>query len=358
MKSLSFPLFKTKSPPGSPKFDLTDPKSRIVYFDFKAGAEIRKIKNYLTSNTFVAILLAKKAASKGTASKMFAEVIGREKVVHVSVGDIVRAVHQDLETKKAQETEELMTYLEKNYRGYMPLKEGVKAILGRSQDKVSVPDELMLALLKREIDKHERKALFIDGFPRTLDQVSYSLFFRDLVDYRDDPDFFILIDVPERVIDRRLKYRVVCPQCQNSRNLKLLATKKVGYDSKSKEFYLVCDSSQCSGARMVAKEGDELGIGAYRERMKKDEQLMRQALSLYGIPKILLRNAVPVEKAKEYVDDYEITPEYVYRWNKSKKRVEVEEKPWVVKDDEGVPSYSLMIQPVVVSLIKQLADLL
>ena len=76
----------------------------------------------------------------------------------------------------------------------------------------------------------EKKALFIDGFPRDLDQVSYSLFFRDLIGYRADPDIFILIDVPNSVIDERIKYRVVCPKCHTPRNLKLLATKQVEYD--------------------------------------------------------------------------------------------------------------------------------
>jgi len=34
------------------------------------------------------------------------------------------------------------------------------------------------------------------------------------------------------------------------------------------------------------------------------------------------------------------------------------EKPWIVKDDEGVPSYSLLAPPVVVSMIKQIVEVL
>jgi len=34
------------------------------------------------------------------------------------------------------------------------------------------------------------------------------------------------------------------------------------------------------------------------------------------------------------------------------------EKPWVVKDDDGVPSYSLLPQAVAVSLIKQMVSVL
>ena len=109
---------------------------------------------------------------------------------------------------------------------------------------------------------------------------------------------------------------------------------------------------------MVKKEGDELGIKPIRERLKVDEKLMELAFSLYGIPKILLRNSVPVTEAKNFVDDYEITPEYVLEWNKKLKKVTVKEKPWIFLDDEGVPSFSLLPQPVVISMIKQMVEVL
>lgn len=355
MKKISFPLFKTKSPLGSPKFDLTDPKQRQAYFQFKAGPEIEKIQKYLENNTFVAILLGKKNAGKGTYSKLFTEAIGSKNIAHLSVGDIVRRLDKEVADSKSRK--KLEAFLEANYRGYLPINEVIKAQFKRST-KTLLPTEFVLALLKREIGRLKRKALFIDGFPRNLGQISYSLFFRDLIDYRGDPDFFVLIDVPEKVIDERIKYRVVCPKCQTPRNLKLLATKKVGYDTKTKEFYLVCDNPTCGGVRMIAKEGDELGIEMIRDRLVKDEELIKRAFSLYGIPKILLRNPVPVEKAKQYVDDYEITPEYVYEWDKTSGKVKTTERPWVIEDDQGVPSYSLLPHPVTVSLIKQLADLI
>jgi hypothetical protein len=113
-----------------------------------------------------------------------------------------------------------------------------------------------------------------------------------LIGYRDDPDFFVLIDVPDSVIDERIKWRRVCPLCQTSRNLKLLPTSKIAYDEKKKEFYLICDDMNCKGAKMLPKEGDNLGIKPIRERLKKDEKLIKQAFSLCGIPKILLRNSV------------------------------------------------------------------
>lgn len=354
MRELDFPLFKTKFG-GVPKFDLTDPKQRQAYFQFKARSEIEKIRKYLEKNTFVAILLGKKNAGKGTYSKLFAEAIGLPNIAHLSVGDLVRALDQEVTKPKSRE--KLEAFLEKNYRGYLPIKQVIQAQLKRST-KTLLPTEFILALIKREISRLEKKALFIDGFPRNLDQISYSLFFRDLIDYRDDPDFFVLIDVPEKVIDERIKYRVVCPKCQTPKNLKLLTTKKVGYDPETKEFYLVCDNPSCKELRMVAKEGDELGIEVIKDRLEKDEELIKRAFLLYGIPKILLRNSVPVDKAKEYVDDYEITPEYIYEWDKVYGKVKIKEKPYIFENDQGVLSYSLLPAPVVISLIKQLADLL
>jgi len=256
----------------------------------------------------------------------------------------------DVEKRK-----EIVEFLEKNYRGRLPLEEIMKSWDNRST-KTLLPTELILALAKKEISKLGRKAIFIDGFPRDIDQVSYSLFFRDLIDYREDPDVFILIDVPTTVIDERVKFRVICPLCQTSRNLKLLATKNVEYENG--KFHLICDNSSCAGARMVTKEGDEQGIEPIRARLEKDEMLVKEAYNLKGIPKVLLRNSIPVDKTEELTDDYEITPGYSYEWDEKENKVITTEKPWEVKDDEGTLSNSLMPPPVVVSLIKQLVQTL
>lgn len=351
MKGVDFPIFNTKSNDSSKKFDLTDFNDRQAYFEYKAGDEIKKLREYLKENSFIAYLLGKKSSGKGTYAKMLAEIVDKDRIAHFSVGDMIRSfdeVIRDPEKKK-----ELISFLEKNYRGFLPLETIMKAMEERST-KVLLPSELILALAKREISKLGKKAIFIDGFPRDMDQVSYSLFFRDLIGYREDPDVFVLIDVPTNVIDERVKSRVICPLCNTSRGLKLLPTKNVEYDKETGKFYLICDNSDCKGARMVTKEGDELGIEPIRERLNKDEMLIKEAFNLQGIPKILLRNSIPVEKTKELTDDYEITPEYVYTYDEKENKVITSKKPWEVLDDEGVLSNSLMPPPVVVSLLKQL----
>lgn len=354
-KGFSFPLFKTRIDGETRSFALDDPIERRKYFDFKAGNEIDKLRDYLRDNTFIAFLLGKKNSGKGTYSKLFMEAVGQERVAHISVGDIVRRVHEDLSDERKKR--ELMEFLNQRYRGFISAEEALQALLGRDTKNL-LPAEIMLALVEREIDTSSRKAIFIDGFPRSLDQVAYSLYFRALIGYRDDPDFFIFIDVPESIINERIKYRVVCPTCHTPRNMRVLRTKEIEYDAATKRFYLICDNPKCGGLRMVSKEGDELGIEVIRERIEVDEAVMKMILKLQGVPKIYLRNAVPAAQVKDFVDDYEITPSYRYEWDDVAKHVRVIEEPWTVPDDHGVPSHSLLPAAVTVSLIKQMVSAL
>ncbi|MBI2889084.1 MAG: nucleoside monophosphate kinase [Candidatus Liptonbacteria bacterium] len=355
MKNIHFPLFKTKIEKLRHRFDLSDPKERKKYFHAKAGKEIVKLRKYLKKNTFVGYLLGKKNSGKGTYSKLFMEAIGEEHVQHISVGDVVRDMFAALSSKKRKK--ELVDFLDRNYRGFHSIEETVKLIANKNQSTL-IPSELILALIKFEISKRPKKALFIDGFPRALDQITHSLFLKEIIGYREDPDFFIFIEVPEAVIDERMKSRVVCPICKTPRGLKLLTTKRVGYDEDMKQFYLICDTPSCAGERMVAKEGDELGIEPIRQRLELDDQIFRRLMALRGIPRISLRNSIPVTQAKKYVDDYEITPAYDYRRDQHTGKVITSQKPWTVKDDDGVRSYSLLPAAIVVALIKQIVEVL
>jgi hypothetical protein len=169
------------------------------------------------------------------------------------------------------------------------------------------------------------------------------------------------IDVPTNVIAERIKGRRICPICNTSRNLALLPTANVGYNESDKKFYLICDNKDCAGFNretMVGKEGDELGIEPIKDRLGTDQKLMERAVELHGIPKVFLRNAIPVGVAKDYVDDYELTSGYEYAWDAANKKVIVTEKPWTINDDEGRPSVSLQAPAVAISLIKQLVSVL
>src|SRR3989338_11666974 len=159
---------------------------------------------------------------------MIMEAVSAERVGHLSVGDIVRDIHQALETTPAAK-ENLVAFLEKNYRGFHTVEETLDLIMGRNQTSL-ISSELILSLIEYEISKRPKQAIFIDGFPRAIDQISYSLFLKELIGYLDDPDFLIFISVPEMVIDKRIKYRVICPNCKLSRSTKLAPTSKINYD--------------------------------------------------------------------------------------------------------------------------------
>src|SRR3990167_5903796 len=355
MRGLEFPITSTKVPGLTKSFDLADPEDRKKYFQAKVGKEITAISKYLEDHTFMGFFLGKKNAGKGTYSSLLREIFGTDKIATVALGDLVREIHANWDDYKT--TDEYQN-LKKFYRGYISFDEAVERLHGRSQSTL-LPTEFVLALLKTRIAKVGKKAIFLDGLPRDIDQISYSLFLRDLANYRDDPDFFMMIDIPMSVIDERIKYRVVCPNCNNSRNIKLLITKRIEYDESSKSFHLLCDNPNHGDIMMVRKEGDDLGIKPIRERLEKDEEILRKVFEeIHGVPKIMLRNHVPAAEADKYFDRYELTPEYVLSWDEKKKKVEVEEKPWTVKDDNGVESYSLLAPPVAVTLIKQLSKVL
>jgi adenylate kinase family enzyme len=353
MSDTDFPLQGTKISGLEQQFDLTNPVDRYQYFQAKVGKEIEKIKTFMETGTFIGFLLGIKNAGKGTYSKMFAELVGQDRYAHIAFGDVVRKVEQ--EYANPDKRQQIVKYMQKKYRGYLPLQDALKTFENRD-NKFLLPTEFILCLVEREIDQISKKTLFIDGFPRDLDQISYSLYFRDLINYRDDPDFFIILNVPEAVINERIKHRRVCPKCQTSRNIKLLATSDIRYDHAERDFYLWCDNPECGGARMVAKEGDDKGIENFRERIDKDKKLIEMAYQLHGVPKIFLRNSIPVDFADKNFDPYELTPEFYYEIKGD--RVVTKTKPWIIKDDHGVDSYSLMPAAVVVSLIRQLVEVL
>ena len=349
-----FPVFKTKVEGVTERFDLSDPAGRKQYFAAKCGPEIEKIKAYQSNDSFLSFLIGKKNTGKGTYSKLFMEIMGKEKNGHLSVGDLVRDIHSSLEDK--DEREKMLAFVKEDYRGFHGVEQIVDLIEGRSQTSL-MSTELILSLIKYEISKRPKQSIFIDGFPRAIDQITYSLFLKELIGYREDPDMMVFISVPEGIIDERIRSRRVCPKCKTPRNLKLLATKEVGYDEEQEAFYLICDDPACGGARMEKKEGDDLGIEPIRSRLEADDAVMAELLKLHGIPSIYLRNAIPVDQAADMVDEYELTPSYSYE-RQEDGSVKTIESPWVVKDDAGVDSYSLMPAAVVVGLIKQIASTL
>src|SRR3989344_4989686 len=126
MKGLEFPIIGTKasstgdvySNSGSgkiEKFDINSPGGRKEYFEAKVGDEINHIKDFLKDRTFIAYMLGKKGSGKGTYSKLLTEVFGEDKMVTVSVGDLIREADDWENFKKTEKYEKLRKY----YRGHV-----------------------------------------------------------------------------------------------------------------------------------------------------------------------------------------------------------------------------------------------
>ncbi|HLD51329.1 hypothetical protein A3K34_00535 [candidate division WWE3 bacterium RIFOXYC1_FULL_40_10] len=341
-------------------YDLSNPSDRHSYWHDKAGKKIEELKEFLEHNSFMAFLVAKKQAGKGTYAKMIEELLGQERFTHISVGDVVRKVEKDL--KNAYKAKEITDYLKREYRGFISIEDALTELRNRTSDKVSVPTELVLTLLKKEIKSSGNKGIFLDGLPRTMDQVSYSLYFRDLVGSRYEKDFFILIDVPLELIKIRMSGRRVCPQCGTSRSLVLNPTKFVRFSNARKDgdqFYFLCDNSGCAGyqtAEYIAKEGDDGGVELIEDRMRLDNELMSTVANLHGVPNILLNGCYPKDIISNYLEEYEIQTRYDYQYVNGS--VKVTEAPLYFRDEKGQEVGVMRAAVFVLCLIDQMHSLL
>lgn len=354
---MNFPFYNSKNLSNGQEYNLYDPLERRKYFEAKLGKRVEKLKEYLEDKSFVGYMIGKKQAGKGTYAKMVEEILGSDRFTHISVGDVIRETHENLldPVKKT----ELISKVEKHYRGYISFEKALEGVLTRSQSEVSVSDELVLALLKTKIDEIGKKALFIDGLPRNHDQISYSLYFRDLINYRDDRDFFILLDVPIEVIKLRMQGRVICPICKTSKNILINPTKFIDFDKSTNQFLFKCDNSLCSGfgnAIFVTKEGDSQGIDSIKKRIELDNELLGKAFELHGIPKVLIAGTVPVKDASNLLENYEIQRSFTYEYIDN--NVKIIDSPCIVKDDNGEDSFMPFAATYVVSLISQICDIL
>jgi len=332
------------------KYDLSLPDDRRKYFQEKVGIELDALNEYLESSSFVVYLLAKKMAGKGTYATMLREIFGEDKIAHLSVGDIMRYAEHAAETEKG--TKELKKWFEEEYAGGFKADDLVEMLKNHEFAKY-YPTGMIISLLKKAIRDSHGKALMIDGFPRNVSQIENALQFTDLIDYREDPDFFVHIEIPKAVIEARYAGRRVCPKCGNSRNLPLLLTPEIRYDSDTGEFILLCDNPSCDHQELVRKQADDAGMQAVEKRNQDTQELMDEVRK-YTDDKynLTLQNGL---KVGEEIEDYEVTQVFDLEVDEDTGKITKIPTPLVVKDDDGDDSYSLMAATVVKDFLKQLA---
>lgn len=102
MKNLEFPITDAKKKGVTKRFDINSPDGRKEYFEAKVGEEIKALRDYMQERTFVVYMVGKKNSGKGTYTKLLAEIFGKDKIEHISVGDIVREMHSGWEEFKKE----------------------------------------------------------------------------------------------------------------------------------------------------------------------------------------------------------------------------------------------------------------
>lgn len=130
------------------------------------------------------IFLGQPGSGKGTYSSRICEQKGW---VHISTGDLLRAARDDPEHGE-------------NIRHY--------------QDTGGlVPDDIVMILLKKRLEKPDAKKGFIlDGFPRTINQA-------EALEKITDIDMVINLNMPDEVIVEKILARRTCEKCGNIYNI-------------------------------------------------------------------------------------------------------------------------------------------
>ncbi|MCM8832207.1 MAG: adenylate kinase [Candidatus Omnitrophica bacterium] len=155
------------------------------------------------------ILFGAPGSGKGTQAEALAQYY---KIKRISVGDILR---QEVK-KNSSFGKQVKSYMEKG---------------------LLVPDELILKVIKKNIDK---KDFVLDGYPRNLSQAEQLE--RLFIQKNIDTYVFIYLDVDENTVINRLSKRLICKDCGANYHLINMPPKK---DK-------ICDS--CGGSLIQRKD--------------------------------------------------------------------------------------------------------
>lgn len=161
------------------------------------------------------IMLGAPGAGKGTQAKMIAEKYG---IPHVSTGDIFRA----------------------NIKNGTELGMEAKQYMDQG---LLVPDELTVKiLLDRVANEDCKNGYVLDGFPRTIPQAE--VLDKALLEFGDQIDYAINVDVPDENIVKRMGGRRACLSCGATYHIEHVPPKSEG----------ICDTC---GQELVLRDDDK-----------------------------------------------------------------------------------------------------
>jgi adenylate kinase len=167
------------------------------------------------------VLLGAPGAGKGTQCK---SLVSRYGLLHLSSGDILRQ-------ERSEGTE-----LGKKAQSYM-------------DSGALVPDEIIIEMMAKAIEKAPSAGYILDGFPRTVNQ---AIALDKALKAREQKiDAVLNLEVDDRIIEDRMTGRRSCPQCGAVYHIRNIKPKTPG----------VCDND---GAKLVQRPDDKPEVVAKR----------------------------------------------------------------------------------------------
>jgi adenylate kinase len=167
------------------------------------------------------VLLGAPGAGKGTQCK---SIVARYNLLHLSSGDILRQ-------ERAEGTE-----LGKKAQDYM-------------DSGALVPDEIIIEMMAKAIEKAPAGGFVLDGFPRTVNQAVE--LDKALVASRQQIDAVLNLEIDDNVVTKRITGRRSCPECGAVYHIENLKPKTEG----------ICDKD---GAELVQRSDDTEEVLANR----------------------------------------------------------------------------------------------
>ncbi len=167
------------------------------------------------------VLLGAPGAGKGTQCK---NIVGKHGLLHLSSGDILRQ-------ERAAGTE-----LGSQAQGYM-------------DSGGLVPDEIIIGMMAKAIDKAPASGFVLDGFPRTVNQAIE--LDKALTASGSKIDAVLNLEIDDEIVASRMTGRRSCPQCGTVYHLENLKPKNAG----------LCDHD---GDELVQRVDDSLDVVAHR----------------------------------------------------------------------------------------------
>ena len=163
------------------------------------------------------VLLGAPGAGKGTQCK---NIVARYNLLHLSSGDILRQ-------ERAESSE-----LGKKAQSYM-------------DSGALVPDEIIIEMMAKAINKAPADGFILDGFPRTVNQAVE--LDKTLVASGQQIDAVLNLRIDDNVVSRRITGRRSCPQCGAVYHVENLKPKTEG----------ICDND---GTELVQRSDDTLEV--------------------------------------------------------------------------------------------------